>query len=162
MPKTNQVVFGVKRRCAVMSTPARSQCLAVSQRSLFCCGLLILLMMANGCHKKTDRHEAGRTTVVGTVTVDGKPLAAGSVVLVSVNDRELRAMAMIRSDGCFSVTNAPLGQVRMSVETESARIGNPNGYIPIPAKYGTINASGLTATVSEENSQPICVQLKSR
>jgi len=117
---------------------------------LFCGGLLILLPLLAGCGGPAKVHEANREPASGMVTFDGKPLGGGSITFISAKDAVYRMTAMIRADGHFLMNNAPSGEVIVSVETETAKIGNPSGYVPIPAKYNNPKTSGLTAVVGKD------------
>lgn len=102
---------------------------------VLCGGLSIVLPLLVGCNQKAKPHDANRETASGIVTLDGKPIGGGSVTLISVKDPTCRMTAMIRPDGHFSVANAPSGEVKIGVNTEIAKIGNPAGYVKIPEKY---------------------------
>jgi hypothetical protein len=124
--------------------------------------LWILIPLVIGCqHKPTV--ESGRTAAGGTVTLDGKPIPAGTVTLVSVKDPLFRVAAAIRQGGVFQVTDAPEGEVRVAVETETIRSIDRKSYVPIPAKYNDTATSGLKATVTRSDPPPpISIELKSR
>jgi hypothetical protein len=129
------------------------------QRTLVVGFLLILAFSLGGCgHRMTI--ESSRAEASGTVTLDGKPLPTGSITFISAEDPRFRVTAMIKPDGGFRVADAPLGRVRVAIETESAR-GNP-GYVPIPARYADAKTSGVTATVVKANQQPLVFQLESK
>jgi hypothetical protein len=105
-------------------------------------------------------HEANRQTAAGIVNFDGKPLGGGSITFISVKDNMYRMTAMIHANGHFSANNVPSGEVKVSVETETAKIGNPAGYVKIPTKYTNPETSGLTATIGGE--EPLTFDLKSK
>jgi hypothetical protein len=54
--------------------------------------------------------------------------------------------------------------VLVAVDTESAKIGNPSGYVPIPKKYMNIKTSGLIATITKDDpeGQELTFNLKSK
>jgi hypothetical protein len=119
---------------------------------LACGGLLFVLAMTLGCGgKKTPVVEANRGKVTGIVTFDGKPLGGGQIGFVSAKDSMYRKTAMIKPDGTFSTNDAPLGDVLVSVENESAKMFNPKGYVPIPRKYLNVKTSGLKATITKDD-----------
>jgi hypothetical protein len=122
--------------------------------------LLILLPLLAGCGPTAKVREAGRDAAVGVVNLDGTPLKGGSITFISVKDPMYRSAVMIRSDGHFSADAAPAGDVLVAVETESAKIGDPANYVPIPLKYGNVKTSGLTATVAK--GEPLTFELKSK
>jgi hypothetical protein len=130
--------------------------------------VLLLVPVLFGC-RGTPPIESERTAAKGTVTLDGKPLPGGSILLVSANDPVFRVSVRIKPDGTFSVEDAPVGPVIVSVETESLRdFGTPDNpipkdYVPIPAKYADVKTSGLTATVARgEDAPPLVFELKSK
>jgi hypothetical protein len=129
------------------------------RRTLIVGFVSILALLPGGCgHRpavERNRAEAG-----GMVTLDGKPLPVGSITFISTDDPRFRVTAMIQSDGRFKVADAPLGRVKVVIETESAR-GNP-GFVPVPAKYADAKTSGLTATVVKADGQPLLFELKSK
>ena len=125
------------------------------------CWWMLILLLAGGCGKKEQFVESNRTGSSGTVTLDGKPLIAGSVTFVSIENPMYTVVTGISSDGSFSVINAPKGPVRVAVETESNRIANPKLFVPIPAKYANPNTSKLTATITP-GGPPVTIELKSR
>ena len=84
-----------------------------------------------------------------TVTIDGKPLACGTIAFFSVKDPLYSSMASIGVGGHFEVADAPAGKVLVAVQTKSALIGNPSAYVPIPDKYMDPQTSGLTADIDQ-------------
>jgi hypothetical protein len=129
-----------------------------------CAGLLVVFATVFGCGKRTPTIEANRGSVTGIVSLDGKPLRGGNISFISVTDPAVRKTCTIGPDGSFSVPNAPLGDVLVSVETESEKIGNPNGYVPIPKKYTNVKTSKLKATITKDdpNGQKLTFDLKSK
>jgi hypothetical protein len=129
---------------------------------MFFGGLLILLPLLTGCAKKAKVSDANRDAVSGTVTLDGKPLAFGSITFVSVKDATYTTTAAIH-DGHFSIGNAPAGECRVTVETESMR-SLPKTYVPIPLKYGNAQTSGFTATIlkGQPEGTKLTFELKSK
>jgi hypothetical protein len=119
------------------------------KRTCVCWGaLLTLLPLLAGCtSQKTKVQDANRDAVSGTVTFDGKPLPLGTITCISVKDPMYKTTAAIR-DGHFSINNAPVGDVRITVETESMRT-LPDRYVAIPAKYNNVADSGLKATITK-------------
>jgi hypothetical protein len=117
---------------------------------LSCCVLLILLALAVGCGKKKPRMESNRCPVTGTVTFDGKPIAAGIISFVSAKDPIYSATASLGEGGHFEVADAPAGKVLVAVQTKTALFGsNASAYVPIPEKYNNPNTSGLTADIDQ-------------
>jgi hypothetical protein len=129
---------------------------------LFSSMILILLALAVGCGKRAAKVEAGRGMVSGTVSLDGKLLGGGMITFTSVKDSNYSVALMIRTDGTFLVDNAPVGDVLVAVETESAKVLNPKGYVPIPAKYTKVETSGLKATIDPNAKEGLKIELKSK
>jgi len=131
---------------------------------VFCGSLLILVPLLAGCSQKAKVRDANRDPASGIVNFDGNPLKGGSITFISVKDPMYRMTTMIRPDGHFAVENAPSGEVLVSVETETARFANPDGYVRIPSKYSNPATSGLTATIAkgEADGTPLTFDLKSK
>jgi hypothetical protein len=127
-----------------------------------CLCLSVAVLSLGGCGGRGSTREGCRGPVTGTVTIDGKTLGGGSITFVCIDDPKYRVVAPLRGDGTFSVADAPLGRVRVAVETESTRVGNPGSYTRIPEKYGKPDTSGLTATIDKQSGQPIVIELVSR
>jgi hypothetical protein len=108
-------------------------------------------------------------SVSGTVTFDGKPLPGGTVLFHRSDGRVEHAL--ISTEGKYSMEDAPLGKVRITVRAHGAvppalpnSAVNPptppreldprpedrrdSGYVPIPPRYLDPEKSGLTYTVS--------------
>jgi hypothetical protein len=131
---------------------------------VFCGAMLIVLPLLAGCGASRKPIEGNRTAVTGVVTLDGTPLKGGSIAFVSVKDPLLGVSTPIRSDGTFSVENAPAGEVRVGVQTEFLRTGAPVAYVPIPSKYEKVETSGLTATIVKDqpDAPKLTIELKSK
>jgi hypothetical protein len=122
-------------------------------------GVVSCLALA-GCSKGTPAYE-NRSQVTGSVTFQGKPVRAGSVVMVAKDNPGMMGASVIREDGSFAFADAPLGPVALSVTTESVKFGgNQNNYVEIPAKYGDPATSGLTAEIKATDNPPIDLKLE--
>lgn len=122
-----------------------------------CVILLSLVVFVVGCGSEPDPR-GERVGVSGTVTLDGVPLASGTIRLISdQGNGSLKATAQI-TDGAFALDaqNGPLtGTVRVEVtppepeleQFEKLRDGEESGFTPIyiPARYNL--ESELTATI---------------
>ena len=132
--------------------------------------LLIALLGNTGCRK-----EAAKNTITGTVTYQDKPLLFGTVVLVGEDN--LPRQGAIRVDGTYTVTDVPLGAVKIAVFSpdpkmrESKRtiqppkIKEPSSplhsatpeapamdvakWFPIPDHYNNPETSNLNTTIEE-------------
>ncbi len=96
----------------------------------------------------------------------GSPLPAAMVILVG---NEGSATGNLTSDGRFKIDNAPLGEVKIAVNTEAAKgqmMGEmiASGYqaskggskappppklVEVPKKYWDPNTSGITTTINK-------------
>jgi hypothetical protein len=133
----------------------------------FVCGALSLL--AAGCGKTKD------ATVSGKVTYHGQPVTGGSLTL-HPTDGGPDYPVTLNPDGTFQVAGAPLGEMKVTVETESLRNmpapgSNPYGnfklppgqkpeapppstedmgkYVKIPRKYQDVKTTPLTWTLKK-------------
>jgi hypothetical protein len=110
----------------------------------------ILALSVAGCGDKA--------TVTGKVTIDGAPANAGSVIFSTEKGKS--ATGDIRSDGTYTVADAPLGAVRISILPMVGMGGGdvtlPAGMpgassslkpVPIPPRYQNVATSGLTYTI---------------
>jgi hypothetical protein len=126
--------------------------------------LLTLLALEIGCGPRAPKMEEGRGGVTGTVSLDGKLIGGGNITIVSAKDPMMSVTLVIRKDGTFLVDNAPTGDVIVAVDTEPARVLNPEGYVPIPKKYSSVETSGLTGTITKGGKEPckLSFDLKSK
>jgi hypothetical protein len=129
----------------------------------FCFTLLTLslLPLTNGCSGK-----ASLAHVKGTVTLDGKPLAKGTIIFETAGQRP--ATGRIENGEIVDVTcyktgdGAPIGSHKVAIsaaeEAASAVVENPgdakapgpnymSGKSLIPSRYNDPSASGLTAVI---------------
>jgi hypothetical protein len=74
-------------------------------------GALALLVVIVGISAYAS--SGGSPTVSGRVTYLGRPVIWGSVILVGADGRS--AVGRIQPDGTFTVTNAPTGEVGVSI-----------------------------------------------
>jgi hypothetical protein len=131
-------------------------------------GLCLALAGLSGCQK-------GRAVVKGKVTFNGVPLTAGTVSFMASPSR--LGSGTINSDGTYTVADAPIGEVTVTVSTPPRRMGParmdkpppgmkgmpkemlPPGYeeegkkagkmVPAPEKYGSFESSPLKYTVQK-------------
>lgn len=76
-------------------------------------------------------------SVTGKVTVQGKPLAEGTVTFVLLGEQEKLASAVVKN-GAFTVKDLLPGKYAVAV------VGKPAASVP--AKFGSEETSGLTYT----------------
>jgi hypothetical protein len=80
-------------------------------------GLLIVLLFAVGCSPKGPANVA---EVSGKVTFNGAPVTGGTIQLIPSGGGAPQILA-IQPDGTFRVGSIPLGDYKVTVETESAK-----------------------------------------
>jgi len=139
---------------------------------------LLLLLPLAGCGGSDPLNRGG--TLHGKVTIDGAPVTAGDVLVVS-EDGAWSVASPLRGDGTFTVKEPPLGPVKVAVQTEryrdrplptkypAAKAGAQSSgsagmtlpdpsvrglvYKEIPARYEKIETSGLTCVVQKGDQQ---------
>jgi hypothetical protein len=135
----------------------------ISARIWLCGGLLLLLLAPLGCGKRT-------AFVTGKVTTrQGQPLTSGAVTFHGADGRS--DSGNIDSEGNYSVAQAPIGTVKVTVDTGPPRTrvpptikgpgGKPTAHpgekgdkaapvkrVVIQDKYKDPNQSGLSYTVT--------------
>jgi hypothetical protein len=131
----------------------------VSSRRIAAIGIILLLVA--GCHRATPV-ASDRGPVSGKVTLDDKPLPGGTITFLSPSDARYRATAMIGPHGEFSVADAPLGKVQVTVETLSYSGAKRGNSFPIPPKYAKAETSGLTIEVGPGSREGLAIDLHSR
>jgi hypothetical protein len=104
----------------------------------------LILLASIGCGGGKEPPK-DRTTVSGTVTLNGQPLPGGTIYFESAEGTG--TSMIIGADGKYSTDRAPIGANRVTVETQSLQYGNTAAYVKIPTKYGDAMTSGLTAEV---------------
>jgi hypothetical protein len=144
---------------------------------LFSC--LAAAALLAGCGKGRPATAA----VSGTVTIRGRPVTAGTVLFVAADGTQ-SASAELSPEGTYTMPAAPVGPVRVAVQTATFRyrrvvpagLKPPPGvnasspqyrpvdrragtvYVPIPARYESPDQSGLSLTV-ERGQQTLDIAL---
>jgi hypothetical protein len=137
--------------------------------AFFASGLAVLILCQAGCLKST-----ARTTVSGKVTFQGKPVPAGTVSFFATDKRT--SLAVINADGTYSMGDAPVGDVTITVQTpprgmagrlsgttkpppgmkmpeemipkdQPAIVTDPSKWVELPKKYADVQSSPLKYTV---------------
>jgi hypothetical protein len=98
--------------------------------------------------------------VEGHVTYKGKPLEAGTIQFHPEKGKPI--IVKLQADGVYKTADVPIGEFRVTVETESVNPANlkdgdkkdaarpdPAKYVSIPKKYAKPETSGLTAEVKK-------------
>jgi hypothetical protein len=83
--------------------------------------------------------------VSGRVFFHGQPLPAGGVRFISA-DGSRSAFTMITEGGEYSLPHAPVGPVKVCVDTSILRRFYVD-YVNVPEKYRTFKETDLTYTV---------------
>jgi hypothetical protein len=106
---------------------------------------------------RADEKEAGDTGVVeGVVTLKGQPLPGGTIQFHPAKGKPI--VAQIK-DGAYKAKDVPVGNLAITVETESlnpakAKDGaklDAKNYVKIPEKYGNPETSGLRGEIKKGN-----------
>jgi hypothetical protein len=123
--------------------------------------------------------QPGISQLRGQVTLDGRPVSAGRVIVVSADDRN-SASGELAADGTYQIINAPAGEIRLAVQVQPYRYTTVMGappkpkpgagdggsadhvpaevtggmrpnpqFVAIPERYESIESSGLTALVPQ-------------
>jgi hypothetical protein len=121
------------------------------------CRLKALTMLAAVCAVHagcTPGHRLETASARGTVTLDGVPLSAGSVVLLPERGRS--ASSVLAKDGSFVLSTygsgdgAIVGKHKVVVyplASDSESNTPPPGYVPVPARYQNAATSSLEVEV---------------
>jgi hypothetical protein len=118
--------------------------------SLVCTLLVMLGSGLLGCNS------GGAGTVKGTVTYQGKPLPTGAVTFIGGGTEPQTVTAPI-TNGTYTAVGVPAGAVKITVTAPPPSAPPPPGTpaagpatdsVPIPAKYGFADQSGLGYTVT--------------
>jgi hypothetical protein len=134
----------------------------------FCC--LAAIALAAGC----NRSGLNLAYVEGVVTLDGAPVADAGVMFMPVDSMlGPPATGVTDSEGRFTLTTANrpgavIGEHRVAISKSEAIVVPQRRGLPlyetkdhIPAKYGIVETSGLTASVKDDDNN-IPFQLSSK
>src|SRR5436190_387799 len=103
-----------------------------------------VLAFAPSAFAEDKKPEPKGEPVDGKVFFKGQALPGGTVTFVS-KDGKTSVSAAIGADGIYKAV-VPAGEYRVAVST-AAKKDDPKKYVPIPAKYGDPEKSGLTYSV---------------
>jgi hypothetical protein len=130
---------------------------------------LVSLILILGCAQPDPLNRG--STVKGTVTLDGVPLAGGVVVFESI-DGKFNPQSYIRLDGSYIIQEPPLGSCKIVVKTSFLKGSAPpiamKGKVPrqqfpgyveeevgyytaIPVKYEKAETSGFSMEIIKGN-----------
>lgn len=146
-------------------------------RIRICCTMAalsaLLLVGLSGCGGEVSGQK-DTASVQGTVTYQGQPLTTGTVFFVPAGGGPT-AEGQIREDGTFELTTYEEGDgavpgqhgVMIHAEREMKAVlpededpDNPPDPQLIPAKYSSVETSGLTATVTAEGENTVKFELQ--
>lgn len=113
----------------------------------------------HGCGHEPERHY-NRVELSGTVTYRGNTLPGGTVTVVSKQNHSQIAATSIREDGSFTVPDAPLGDVFISISTDGVHRYQPARVPKLPAKYGNPKSSGFSAVITNNAENVIELKLE--
>jgi len=127
----------------------------------------LALVLFAGCSKS-------KGTITGKVTLkDGTPVPVGNITFWGADNRPAGG-SQLKSDGTYNIADAPVGDVKVTIETPPPRMGPvnmpkpPEGMsmpkemlpkeggdaadptkkvVPVPAKYKTAGDTPLTYTI---------------
>lgn len=130
---------------------------------------IMILGAQIGCDEQSFKASSSAT---GTVTLDGQPLARGTLSFLPMSGAGSSAFAVIESDGTFTVNTSAgtaglePGDYRVVVGYELEPIADAEGKLivlinPIPAKYRDEDKSPLKVTVSPEGASDVKIELTS-
>lgn len=134
--------------------------------------LIVALTFQTGC----GRGKQKTTSISGKVTYKDQPVSGGTVTFHPLDTKDKPVSMPLGSDGTYQVNAPPLGEMKVTVETESVRgqtgvaykmrpgMKNPDGtemkapevdtsklikYVKIPNQYANVNSTPLKCTVKE-------------
>jgi hypothetical protein len=103
------------------------------------CAALLALALA-GCGGGTGLNTGGALT--GTVSLDGKPIKGGNVLVVS-EDGRLSASGFVNGEGTYTVPEPPLGKVKVAIQTSHLR----GSFVPKSGEKGGGKGEGSRGMV---------------
>jgi hypothetical protein len=114
-----------------------------------------------GCGKPAKKI----VTVTGTVTYNGQQVKGGSIKFLAPNGDV--AMANLGTDGRFTMTDVVPGVQKVAYVGGPMSYGSSEGTttapaakpVAVPAKFGDLQNSGVTVTVSDAGGE-VTVELK--
>lgn len=142
------------------------------RHTMRCGGALLLLgcgLLAASCSRyaREERLPESGATLEGTITYGSEKVQAALVIVAGANASATGSVD--EATGRYKVENAPLGEVRIGVNTDAARgemqgkmmsgyykgpeakakgVLAPPKIVNVPPKYATPDTSGLTTTVN--------------
>lgn len=108
----------------------------------------VCLIVNVGCdHKPAQR--PGTAIVLGSVKLKDQPVKGGSLTFISQSDPNDTASCKIGHDGNFAIADAPLGDAKVTVDTETIKGYLGDRYVKVPTKYWQPGTTDLTVKIQE-------------
>jgi hypothetical protein len=123
--------------------------------------VLLCLVIAQGCGKSEEIPE-NRASVEGNITHDGKPLNGGTITFMLESDPNYRVNALIKPGGTYSSNRIPIGKCKVTVETDSLKLGNERDYVEISFDYSIADKSGLSADIKPGTNRDVNFDLEKK
>jgi hypothetical protein len=130
-----------------------------------CCLCALILVNVAGCESSNPLSGQTLYPVKGKVLLrDGKPLTSGRVIFVATKST-ITSTADVGSDGGFTFKGAsgdglPEGEYKIRIDagssgtaTKGLSRGEPQGNLPFDSMFLDEDSSGLTATVTSDESK---------
>jgi len=142
--------------CAMRGVSLRDFTARVPGTDCFICFFGLLLVVSGGCRRSPPVAQA-----VGSVTLNGKVVTSGDVVMVGSDGRSVPP-GRVRADGTYVIERLPVGLVKVGFfnppppPLPAGRAASAGGdeelvqmreaakrYVPTPAKYADPSQSGI-------------------
>jgi hypothetical protein len=124
----------------------------MNRTKLVVLGLVLLTFI--GCSEE-QRLDLSNATLKGKVTYKGQPVTHAMVL---VENEKMRMSGMVDEAGNYEVPYAPVGDVKVAVDTMSVRgmmppAKNGSKFVDIPKKYADPKTSGVTTKISNASGE---------
>jgi len=124
-----------------------------------------LFLVVVGCGAPAQYENPERSTVEGTLTLDGSPVGGALISFIAADDMRKSTAAISSPDGTFTAQRVPRGKVVVSVTTENLKEGpdgpTPPGFLAVPKKYWNPETSGLTLEIAKGDNTGRAIALTS-
>jgi hypothetical protein len=141
--------------------------MTTSVRLLVLVPLCLSLVLVVGCKKKNRN---ARASVFGQVTCEGTPVPAGTITF-HPKQGKCKYVVCLRPDGSYSTTDLPIGEMVVTVETESvqpkqmtevlrARMAKSMGPTPDFARFQKAEYVKIPVMYSDPDTSPLQANLQ--
>jgi hypothetical protein len=110
----------------------------------FCCAFAVVSIAISGCGPSRSVR-ADRARVTGTVTYQGKVVPGGKIKFTRTDGNT--AGFKLHEDGTFDIDDVPIGENKVTVDTEIYRPELGSNYVKLPEKYLKPETTNLTFKV---------------